>query len=465
MTLTLCAVPMRNAEKEERGPSLISRLYWTAWLWRQSRQAVSDTRSIRHPTGGQLQELVTLAYEQTEYYRQVMQRAGLHPADIRTPAHLARFPITGRQALQERPHAFRPKSVAGPGLVIQSSGSTGQPVAVRYDEKALLQNMAASRREWKPLAHTLTKPGPLRKLSIQPPGPTRFDRIHAFCHQRVWVPANFLPKRHTMPMSTDFAQIVESMNHIRPDLLVALGSFVDAFFQQIHDRQLSFHPPRAIQYFSDHLGDRTRRLLRDVYNIPVFGTYTAVESLKLGYECEAHQGFHLHPDLCLVRIVDKAGADVPEGELGDVVITNLFNRGTLLINYRLGDLGRVTYEPCACGRTSPRLTRLEGRIDEVLEFPDGRRISAFSFLYPLFERNGAPGIRQYQAVQLASDRLEMRIVPTQDADWPSLAHRLKMALRQQLGRQIHVEMQKVAHIDPEPWGKTRRFIRLPGDSG
>lgn len=456
---------MQSAEKEERRPSLISRFYWTTWLWKQSRRAARDSGSVHDLADNHLQELVTLAYEQTEYYRHVMQRAGLRPADIRTAAHLARFPITGRHELQARPRAFRPKSVAGPGLIIQSSGSTGQPVAVRYDEKALLQNMAASRREWKPVAHTLAGgPGTLRKLSIQPPGPTRFDRIHTFCHQRVWVPARFLPERQTIPMSTETEQIVERMNQSRPDLLLALGSFVDAFFQQIHDRRLSFHPPRAIQYFSDHLGDRTRRLLRDVYNIPVFGTYTAIESLKLGYECEAHQGFHLHPDLCLVRIVDKDGADVPDGELGDVVITNLFNRGTLLINYRLGDLGRMTYAPCACGRTSPRLTRLEGRVDEVLEVPDGRRIPAFSFLYPLFERNGASGVRQYQAVQVSGDRLEMRIVPTRDADWPGLAHRLETALRQQLGRQIHVEIQKVAHIDPEPWGKTRRFVGLHRDT-
>jgi len=84
----------------------------------------------------------------------------------------------------------------------------------------------------------------------------------------------------------------------------------------------------------------------------------------------------LHDDLCHVRIVDAGGRTLPNGERGAVVIWNLVNCGTVLLNYHLGDLARVTTEPCPCGRTTRLLSELEGRSSEVLQLPDR------SFVHP-----------------------------------------------------------------------------------
>jgi phenylacetate-CoA ligase len=71
--------------------------------------------------------------------------------------------------------------------------------------------------------------------------------------------------------------------------------------------------------------------------VPVLSRYNAGESLKIGYTCEQRDGFHLHDDLCVVEAVGPDGAAVPEEERGAVVISNLVNRGTVLLRYDLGD--------------------------------------------------------------------------------------------------------------------------------
>jgi len=444
-------------------PSGAARLYWTAWVWKEARRARRSDRVGGDEQSRQLHRLVALAYNQTTHYRRTMDDTGLMPADVRDLADLAHFPITDRAQLQAEPGAFRPASIDGDSLVVHSSGSTGQPVAVRYDERALLRNMAVSRREWSPVFQALGDGSAPRQLTVQPPQPSRFDRIRDFCHQRAWVPPRLVPERQAVSVFDPLEQVIEVMNRERPDLLVALGSFVDLLFQTIHDQRERTHLPRAVSYFSDHLGERTRRLIQEEYGIPVFGTYTAVESLKIGYECEAHAGFHLHPDMSIVRIVGEGGQDARDGELGEVVLTNLFNRGTILINYRLGDRGRLTREPCPCGRASPRVTHLEGRVDEVLTLPNGRRLPAFALLYPLFERDGAPNVRQYQAVQQAEDRLDLRVVPAQHADWPALAADLEARARKQLGNGVTVAVRHVDLIPPGPTGKVSRFVALNAD--
>jgi phenylacetate-CoA ligase len=86
-----------------------------------------------------------------------------------------------------------------------------------------------------------------------------------------------------------------------------------------------------------------------------------MEAGTIGFQCERREGFHLNVDLCAVRIVDAEGRTVPPGTSGDIVISSLDNRATVLLNYRIGDRGTLSPQPCPCGRSLPLLASLEGR--------------------------------------------------------------------------------------------------------
>ena len=85
-------------------------------------------------------------------------------------------------------------------------------------------------------------------------------------------------------------------------------------------------------------------------------------------ECiEARDGAHVNEDHFLVEVVDPAtGAPLPDDEVGELAFTTLTKEALPLLRYRTGDLASVTREPCACGRTFARMSRVLGRTDDML---------------------------------------------------------------------------------------------------
>ena len=98
----------------------------------------------------------------------------------------------------------------------------------------------------------------------------------------------------------------------------------------------------------------------------VLSVYQAVEIGIIGWECERQCGHHLNVDLCPIRILDSDRRELPIGESGQVVTSNLVNRGTVLLNYMLGDLATRLPEPCGCGRSLPLLSHVQGRTTDWL---------------------------------------------------------------------------------------------------
>src|SRR4029453_5918980 len=121
----------------------------------------------------------------------------------------------------------------------------------------------------------------------------------------------------------------------------------DPLLLPARDRQ-SFHRPQAITYSSDGMSNTTRRFIKETLGVPIVSTYEAIEAFKIGFECLHGRGLHLKITLYPVRIVNARGESLPDGESGDVVVSNLVNRATVLLNYRLGDLSRLLAESCPC---------------------------------------------------------------------------------------------------------------------
>src|SRR5690606_37942786 len=84
-------------------------------------------------------------------------------------------------------------------------------------------------------------------------------------------------------------------------------------------------------------------------------------------ECEYQCGSHQHTNLIAVEIIDEDGKQVKEGEVGEVCITNLFVEAMPLWRYKTGDMARMYYDPCKCGRFSPRISGIAGRKKQMLK--------------------------------------------------------------------------------------------------
>ena len=113
-----------------------------------------------------------------------------------------------------------------------------------------------------------------------------------------------------------------------------------------------------------------RRDIEEKWGIKACDIYGLSEIIGPGVSCEcveAQTGLHINDDHFLPEIVDPETEEpLPDGELGELVITTLTKEAMPLIRYRTGDITRLNAEPCICGRTSVRMDRVSGRSDDML---------------------------------------------------------------------------------------------------
>lgn len=108
-----------------------------------------------------------------------------------------------------------------------------------------------------------------------------------------------------------------------------------------------------------------RQLIERDYGISTRDAYATAEGGMIAYECGQKRGMHIGQEI-IVEIVDpSSGKQLGPGETGEVVITT-FDKGHPLVRFGTGDLSAYTEEPCSCGRDSPRLIRIMGRVGEAV---------------------------------------------------------------------------------------------------
>ena len=107
----------------------------------------------------------------------------------------------------------------------------------------------------------------------------------------------------------------------------------------------------------------------------MWNQYGAQEFNRVGWDCSEHQTMHLDADSVVLEVLDPDGdRPLAPGEEGELVLTGLHNDLMPLVRYRIGDAGRLVEGPCGCGRALPLFEITEGRLDDILSLPDGRRI-------------------------------------------------------------------------------------------
>lgn len=141
----------------------------------------------------------------------------------------------------------------------------------------------------------------------------------------------------------------------------------------------------------------------------------------------------------------------PSPASGRVLLTDLENQVMPFINYAVGDRA-VVGRPCACGRGLPVLAALDGREAEVICLPAGDEISTYTVDSFMRRRCDIRTFREYQIVQTARDRVEIRLVATPQFT-PRDAEHLRQGFEALLGSDVTVEVVEVDDVPVEPSGK------------
>jgi phenylacetate-CoA ligase len=442
----------------------LNRLYGTAYLAvnivRQRHVPYLPEEDLRERRDRRVRWMVRYAAETVPFYREWFREQGLAPSDMQTAEDLSRLPLLDRDTIREQPRRFVSESKWGrEAMPFHTTGSTGTPFTTYHDRHSLLLSSAAAQREREVLTRGFGLSPTYRRITISTRGGTSQRVAAALARMRI-VPIG--PDRRHVSVLDPVEAAIAAINEHRPHVLEGFGSYLEVLFRLITARGIRMHKPDVVVYNNDHMSGSGRDLIEKDLGIPVLSRYMATEALRIGFTCEERGGFHLHSDLTHIETVNAAGERCAAGEGGEVVISNLTNRGMVLLNYRLGDRAELSAERCACGRSLPMLSQLLGRTQDVIRLADGGFLHP-SAVTPIF-RNAMyeqSGLLQYQLIQHDWEQYELRLVTADLATFDRLAASYVPQLRQVLGPAAAIEAVHYSEQLPRgPGGKFRRYMSL-----
>lgn len=241
-----------------------------------------------------------------------------------------------------------------------SSGTTGLPVIIPYTAKDV--------DDW----------GIMFKRCYEMAGMTNMDRIQITPGYGLWTAgigfqygaeklgAMVIPMG---PGNTD--KQLQMMIDMKTTVLGSTSSYALLLAEEIEKRGLKdkMHLKKGI-IGSERWGDKMRQRITNELGIELYDIYglTEIYGPGIGISCSYDTGMHYWDDYIYIEIIDpQTGKNVPDGELGEVVITTLVKEGAPLIRYRTHDLSRIIPGTCPCGSPYPRLDTIMGRTDDMMK--------------------------------------------------------------------------------------------------
>jgi len=420
--------------------------YWeeaeaSQW-WSAAELEAFQVRSLR--------DLLEHAQATCPYFAQAWETIGFRANQVDSLEDLRRLPLMTRQLIREHRLAMR-TTLPMPRLSKATGGSTGEPLQFDLNTDSNDRRVAMTYRGY---GWAGAEPG-TRQLHIWGTSSTRtpaWKRWKAACHRAF--------DRQMILSCFDFTPVkmvrhVQRMNAYQPEVIIAYTNPLYEFARYIEQEGLTAFQPRSLVVGAEKLHDYQRQTIERVFRAPVFETYGSREFMLIGAECDRHEGLHLSQENLIVEILDDGGRPTPDGEIGNVVITDLYNYGMPFIRYVNGDRAVAGYGTCSCGRGLPLLRSVQGRQLDILETSDGRKVSGEFFVHLVKD---FPAIRRFQVSQLSPDHIVLRLVV--DGGFTLSDHQhLDSEIRQGLGPKTRFEMQFVADIPLTSTGKHRVVLR------
>ncbi|MEP5351635.1 MAG: AMP-binding protein [Luteolibacter sp.] len=344
--------------------------------------------------------LQTRAVPFTKFYGKMFSENGIDPRDIRSTDDLVKLPFTSKaDFINPRDFVIIPDeaTVKKQWRTLVRALTTGPSATKAVLEKELrpilLTSTTGRSAEPVPFLYTAHDIARLeeggRRLMQLCQSDSAYKHVNAFPfapHLAFWQ-AHYAGTAHnTFMLSTGGGKTIGTEGNIRiigkidPDAIIAMPTFLYHLLQEGAASGGRWKNLKRLVLGGEKVPAGMRRKLTALClemgakDVAIMSTYGFTEAKMAFTEClptngAEPSGFHAYPDMCFIEIINpETGQRVPDGNPGEIVLTHLDSRGTIVLRYRTGDLIEkgITHEPCPhCGLTCPRLM---GKISRVSDF-------------------------------------------------------------------------------------------------
>lgn len=326
-----------------------------------------------------------------------------------------------------------------------TGGSTGQPVTVYKDARAIAAERAASWMGYGWYGVEIGDRG-ARFWGSPPPGSARWRRF---------VLADLAMNRTRFSAfgvsETDFEDYWRRCLEFRPRYLYGYVSMIESFARHVRSRgydgrRLNL---KTVISTSEILTKPQRDVIGQTFASPVCDEYGCGEVGPIAYECN-HGMLHEMAMNLFVELLDTDGREVEPGQEGEVVVTDLRNRAMPLLRYRLEDRA-IRGRACPCGRGLPAIESVRGREYDFVHTPDGRRFHGEYFMYLIEDlREAGFDIGRFRVMQESRDRVQLQLA----ARSSGLEDRIRNRLQPDL-KDMRIDVAFVDEVSLSSSGKLR----------
>ncbi len=299
---------------------------------------------------------------QSEFYRRRFREAGVSPEDIRSLDDLQRLPFTTKEDLRENyPFGLCCVPLQECVRLHSSSGTTGNPTVVLHTRRDLDDwATAVARCLWM----VGSRPDDVFQNSA---GYGMFTAGLGFQYGAEKVGMLTVPAA-----AGNTLRQIKFIKDFGTTVLHAIPSYASRIYEVM--RQEGVDPVRDTRLRVLCIGaephsEEQRRRIEENLHVKAYNSYGISEMMGPGvaFECPEQNGLHIWEDYFIAEIIDPVTLQpVPDGEMGELVITTLKREAMPLVRYRTRDLTRFLPGDCPCGRHHRRLARLQGRSDDMI---------------------------------------------------------------------------------------------------
>lgn len=330
-------------------------MIWNEPIERMSRDEMHDLQSRR------LKSMVTRVYHNVPFYRKKMQELGITPEDIQGVEDLTKLPFTTKQDLRDNyPFGLFATPKSEVVRVHASSGTTGKPTVVAYTRKDIDTFSEV-------VARCLCATGATREDTVQVAyGYGLFTGglgLHYGAEKlgAAVVPISGGNTSKQITLLQDFGSTV----------IACTPSYAAYLAEALADEGIDpANLPLKIGIFgAEPWTNEMKEKIEAGLKIKAYDIYGLSEIIGPGVSasCEIQNGLHIAEDHFIPEILDPETLQpMAPGETGELVFTTVTKEAMPLLRYRTRDLSSLNYEPCECGRTSVRMSRIFGRSDDML---------------------------------------------------------------------------------------------------
>jgi phenylacetate-CoA ligase len=316
-----------------------------------------------------LQSTLNRAYRNVPFHKNRFKEIGIDLSKIEKLSDIANLPFIDRQQISANyPYDLFAVPLRDIVRIHTAPGTTHKPTVSGYTPQdiSIWQTI---------LARSLTISGVTAHDILQinlNPGLANWGRDYKFGAEAI--EASVIPQ---IPMSTAKKMMVlmdykTSALVTTPSSALQLASYVAK--KDINTNVLAL---KTLILVGESVDPKTRKLLEQILQVNVWQQYglSEVPGPAIAFECEQHNGLHVHEDHFLAEVIDPdSGEVIPDNSHGELILTTLTTRAFPLIRFRTGDMAKIINEACPCGRTFKRIIWPGERTDDLVNI-DGIKVN------------------------------------------------------------------------------------------